>query len=273
MAPSARTGILLAGYPRSGLNHLRFILAEVLRPGITASAQLLDVCPVDGSPHRFRWPVNFIKTHRTASWFPKDGSGFDAEVPLRGAVWLVRDPIQVMLSNLRFYFLNVGKLPNPAQRAPAIRDYLRTYLHQGGDPRWRRRGFGTWAEHGQSWLSGYLPVLRLRHEDLVQDPVDVACRVLEFGGVEVPRDGVERAAQTWTRERVRALEDEELETSRPGLFYRSGSEGVLQSGLRSVGRDLFQEMAERHGSELLQCFEPVASTLGYSHFPLRATNY
>lgn len=262
-APEA---VWLASYPKSGNTWLRFVLSDILLGGFERSIAIFEGTPLETCPTDLLRTdrVNFVKTHCAAENARMEGVRF------RAAVLVVRNPLDVMMSNLRYHFLTGGGLPeDPTEVQARVRDYLQSFASHGGDPRWRTLGFGTWSEHTESWLDHpELPVVAIRYEDMRTDMVRAVERVLELGEIEVPRGRIARAVEHWSFDRMRQLEEAEIAGAVEGMFVRPGYERAHRQGLRFVGsRGSPLEGARVDPAVapiLARGFEPAFGRLGYT---------
>ena len=167
--------------------------------------------------------------------------GYDAALPLREradrAVYLVRDPIDVMMSVWDFFhLLGDPSLLNAPQAAKdqIFRSFVRRWVTSGGD----QIGFaGTWAGNVSSWIDQPdFPVLVVRYEILKAAPVAQLARVCEFLGEQVAPERLEQAARLSSVDEMRKQEQREIDTKQAGAFYRPMLEKGYESGFRFVGR-------------------------------------
>src|SRR6185436_3850476 len=160
--------VWLASYPKSGNTWVRFLLARLIRGEIKSSqnvaVQIPDVHDGIHGVHLIGKRTTIIKTH----W------KFTTGMPLRedtiGAVYIVRNPIDVMESNQNFAFLRSGSLRKEASEeeiAKAASKFVDDFIEHGGHARFRQFGIGSWEEHARSWTWPEIDFPRhvLRYED------------------------------------------------------------------------------------------------------------
>jgi hypothetical protein len=275
-SPGLRDIVWLASYPRSGNTWVRFLLdayffspAQHLNDLSRLSMELdwwLGVAREHGLPaswiaHAGRayqqrrprppgFPDHlFIKTH-----FPR-GPAHPLVERTRAAVYLVRDPRDVLLSGLNFSELSTG------QTVTDPRAYARHFAERGGDDAWLLTGYGPWEAHAQSWLEGAdFPVLSVRYEDLKADPAPQFVRILEFLGVPVDAARVEQTVARTSFERLRSLEVASRATTEIAGMVRSDRfffhKGLSGQSLAHLGEDVEREFLERFG--------PARARYGYA---------
>jgi hypothetical protein len=148
----------LASYPRSGNTWLRFLVANLLYGDIGASAEVETLLPdihKDIAADRVSTARHlFVKTH----W------AYRQRLPLMentaAAVYLVRHPFEVMVSNLNYLVLRLGDdffNASPKAQERLQTDYVDEFIAHAGAPEWQRQGMGTWPENVESWTGPPFP--------------------------------------------------------------------------------------------------------------------
>lgn len=228
MTESNESVVWIASYPKSGNTWLRFLVCNLVFGPIESAAtlnqlapdlhELTELPPLSGQRMLF-------KTH-----YP-----FSAELPLAqntaGAIYIIRNPADVMLSNF-FYAKRSGGLPD--NRTESIDTYFDRFLAARGDPRWTKLGMGTWEENVRSWIGvrGKFPVLYLRYEDLLSDSRKCALRLCQFLGLSRTSEEIARAVEGATFERMRAIEESDIRERKVGIFYKPYLHDQIGEGAR-----------------------------------------
>jgi aryl sulfotransferase len=168
----------------------------------------------------------------------------------RAAVYMIRDPRDVAVSF--------------AHHTGRPLDYVVKYMASDSavvagatgqlEPQLRQR-LGTWSEHVESWLDqDTIPVLVVRYEDCLRDPVAVWSAVLDFAQLPVDDHRVRAAVEACTFAMLQRQEQqqgfrESMSASSP--FFRSGTAGAwvtgLPDGLTRELEDQHRKVMERHG--------------------------
>src|SRR4029453_3680957 len=137
----------------------RFLIANLLLRKVENSAQVMQQVPdihdgVSGA-HLFGKRTTLIKTH----W--KFWTGLPLREDTIGAIYLIRNPIDVMESNQNYAVQPSGNL---RREAPLCEDYIK----KGGHPRFSQFGIGSWEEHVRSWTFAGIdfPRLVVKYEEL-----------------------------------------------------------------------------------------------------------
>lgn len=97
---------------------------------------------------------------------------------------------------------------------------------------------GSWSDHVQSWLAAPLrPLLLLRYEDLLADPLHQATRLAKFLGLPVQRDVIAASVDACAFDKLQAREIEEGFSERMShqhLFFRQGRAGAWREVLSAA---------------------------------------
>lgn len=226
---SHKAVVWIASYPKSGNTWLRFLVCNLVFGPVDSAAQVErfapDVHELTTLPEIVS-PRVLMKTH-----FP-----YSARLPLatrtRAAIYIVRHPADVMLSNFHYARRRDGAVA--AEDTAAFNRYLDSYIASRGDPRWVELGMGCWEANVRSWMGceRNFPVLRVRYEDLLADDLRVARSLCEFLGVTRTPEAIERAAAGASFERLREIEEADIHTQRVGIFYKPYLRAGIDAGVR-----------------------------------------
>jgi hypothetical protein len=183
----------LVSYPRSGNTWSRFLIANLVHPEETVTFANLERLIPDTSSQSNRAlkrtpRPRIIKTHQY----------FDPRY--RKTVYIVRDPRDVVLS----YYDFQRKYRQIGDTYP-----LEGYVEDFVEGRLISRGWGTWGENVASWIytRGQSPdFLLLRYEDMLEDPARELLRVAHLLDVDATPEGLRRAIEQSSAERMRELE-------------------------------------------------------------------
>jgi hypothetical protein len=263
MSAADRTIVWIVSYPKSGNTWVRFLVCN-LAFGVQDSAAALnrlvpDIHEMHAVPEPPAAPV-FMKTH-----FP-----FSARLPLAhctaGAIYVVRDPGDVMLSNFHYSRRDgTHTRPGPA----ALGQYVDEYLAARGGPRWIRLGMGAWDDHVRSWLASPrdFPVLPLRYEDLLADGMQAARQLCTFLGLSRSESQLAHAVAGASFERLKQIEEQDIHGESVGIFYKPYLRPSIDAGLRFMRAGQAGEAAQILSAEQQQrvraAFGPVMRELGY----------
>src|SRR6266576_1460422 len=188
----SRNIVWLASYPKSGNTWIRFLLLNLLY-GKQESTEHLQTRIPDIHTRGFTIPspgpsVTYVKSHLKMDGMPYLDRTW-------GFIYVVRNPIDVMLSNLSYVYLTYRIPDDPQIRDDVKREYVAQFIEHRGDPRWLRDGMGSWDEHVESWHANpdQLPALFLRYEDLLADTSSELQRVCDFLGLKKTSDEIQSA--------------------------------------------------------------------------------
>jgi hypothetical protein len=165
---------------------------------------------------------HFHKIH-DAFAVPGDRAPVIAPAVSRGAIYLVRNPLDVCVSYAHHSSwsldVSVATMGDQGHSLCGHEDRLANQL---------RQHVSSWSAHVRSWLdNGVVPVHVVRYEDLASDPVDTVAEAIAFAGLVRRRDEIERAVE-WSRfERLQAQEEETGFREKPSRHERFFRRGVV----------------------------------------------
>jgi hypothetical protein len=183
----------LVSYPRSGNTWTRFLIANLVNPGVDVSFKNIERLIPDTSSQSSRAlrrapRPRIIKTHEY----------FDHRC--RKIVCIVRDPRDVALS----YYDFQRKYRHIEDGYPLVK-----YVDDFVSGRLNSKDWGTWGENVASWLytrGKSNDFLLLRYEDMIEDPVRELARTATFLGIVSDPARIEQAVQRSSADRMREME-------------------------------------------------------------------
>ena len=228
--------IYSAAYPKSGITYLNYMLFNALFDAPEDAARIDTDYIIDIHENLARVPPPgpsrcYVKTH----------FGYSPALPLldraERAVYLVRDPIDVMMSIWDFmHLLGDATLLDASEETKdqIFRSFVGRWVTSGGD----QVAFAqTWVANVTSWMDqADLPVLFVRYETLKADPVAQLARVCGFLGETVAPERLALAASRSSVGEMRKQEQSEIDSRQSGAFYRPQLEKGYERGYRFVGR-------------------------------------
>lgn len=262
--------IWLGSYPKSGNTWMRFLLANLYFERVDSSAELSSMIPdihdSINAGHLYGDEVTFVKTH----W------KFDPGMPLRedaiAAIYIVRHPLQVIVSNLNYKILRAGEeyFNVSEQEKTALREnYIDNFIRIGGDPQWLEPGMGTLLANYQSWTGdgpGY-PVHIIRYEDMKADTAGVLSRLTEFLKLPVPQEKMETAIAASSFDALRNMEEREIADASPSLFFNGGYTTAQSRGRRFMNEGKTKSypdiMTPEQIAAATERFRPILEDAGY----------
>jgi hypothetical protein len=232
----ARDISFIAAFPKSGITFLNYMLFHVLFDAPHDVHRIDSDYIFDLHEHLGRVPPpgdtpRFVKLH--ASF----GPGIPLHARAAGAVYLVRDPIDVMMSAWDFRHLmgDDGLLEAAeAEHEARFRAFAQRWLATGGlEYPWA----GSWVQNVRSWLEqSAVPTLVVRYEQLKAQPLEQLRRILEFLGQSASDERVRAAVEAGNVENMRRQETKEVESRVSGAFYRPSLAKGYAHGYRFIGR-------------------------------------
>ncbi len=261
--------IWLASYPKSGNTWLRFLLANLLFGRVAATSDLWKMIP------DLHWGFD-LGDFLGRDWIlVKTHSLFGPELALnertRKVIYIVRNPLDVLVSNLNYSRLLRYDETAGADAEPA-REYADAFIAARGDPAWRETGYGSWVENVESWRGeahGH-DVLMVRYEDLLADTraeMDRICAFLDLGHDSARIDAAIRDSSF---ESMHRLEDIEKREKKPGIFYDPSRERAYRAGLRFMNRgergDGKRTLMPSQVTRAMEAFGPTLEKYGLDQY-------
>jgi aryl sulfotransferase len=276
MTSATKTVVWIASYPKSGNTWARFLACNLLHGSQESAAALNGLAPdvhellaaanatpaadgaptADGAP-----PAELLKTHFALS------EGLPYLDRTRAAIYIVRDPADVLTSNFFYSMRSMGS----ADASPAAFDaYLEEFIEHRGDPRWIERGMGSWEDNVRSWRSAAgFPVLGLRYEDMIAEPLAAGRAIAALLRPQATDSEVREAVQNSSFERMREIERADIRAQRIGIFYKPYLHDSIARGNRFMRRGIVGDgdarLSAAQRTRLRQVFGPLLHELGYAH--------
>jgi hypothetical protein len=263
--------VWIASYPKSGNTWVRFLVANLVYRPITESAELQALVPDIHvgvkAAHLRGEKTTFIKTH----W------KYHEKMPLRedtaGAIYIVRHPLQVIVSNLNYYLLRRGEDYSEAseqKKADVQASYIDEFIEHGGAPEWLDHGMGSWPENVATWLNKDMPfpVYFARYEDMKRDPAEFVAGLCRFFGQEKTEDEIAAVIAASSFESLRAIEDREIAEQKSGFFASESFKASHARGLRFMNEgkvDSYRRLLTPEQIEAAEArFKPLMEQLDYA---------
>lgn len=223
----------LSAFPKSGVTYLSFLLFHSLYS---------DECDIHDLERKYiidihlnppfgqeqKRPFQIIKSH-----FP-----YAPHLPYidrtAKAIYLLRDPIDVMMSAWDFKHLIHAVNPTPEQEAAAFRNYVRHWVESGGAgfPE-----FGSLVQHVRSWRQQTsIPIHLVTYKNLVDCPEREVSAILDFLGLDVSQDRQRFAIERSSMKAMAELEAQEVANKKDGIFFRKELAAGYSQGHRFINK-------------------------------------
>ena len=251
--------IWLASYPKSGNTWLRmFLKSYFLKPEekFSLEGSVLDTFKPSGFPdektmedlkvnyHKFEeivknWEpmqdyinlnnqTNFLKTHNAMCTV---GSyRFTTHKNTKGAIYIVRDPRDVLVSFSHHYGLNYE------QTYEAISSPYTCEYPISGSKNYKKAIMGTWSSHYNSWKKyNTCKILIIRYEDMILNESETFKKVIDYlnevNETEFNDIKFKKALKQSQFDELQKLEktDGFTEKGKGGIFFRSGKIGAWKN--------------------------------------------
>lgn len=229
--PQLQSIISLSAFPKSGVTYLSFLLfysffSEECELHELERKYILDIHAYPNATFGDPRAPCLIKSH-----FP-----YNPNIPAirltSKAIYLIRHPIDVMMSAWDYHHLVNGGTPDSASLA--FRAYVGSWLASGGlgFPQ-----FGSWTQHVRSWLSqSSIPVHLVTYETLVDNPERELQSIIDFIGSDVPVERQRVAIERSSMKSMAAVESQEVEKRVEGIFFRSSLSAGYGRGHRFINK-------------------------------------
>jgi len=223
----------IASYPKSGNTWVRFLLLNLIY-GPQSSTEKLDalIPDIHKLAGQIQIPANsnvLIKTHFQLS----------ATMPLfnhtAGFIYIIRNPMDTMMSNLNYAFTMHGIVNDPAVRDKIKKQYIEQFISNRGDPNWIRLGRGSWVENVTSWITNDpgFPNLVLKYEDMLADPVSQLGKIGNFLKLRSSQAELQSAVNNSSFRRMKEIEEKELARKIRGFYLSENSEKSIAEAIAS----------------------------------------
>ncbi|MFQ5508304.1 MAG: sulfotransferase domain-containing protein [Leptospirillia bacterium] len=218
--------VWIASYPKSGNTWVRFLLYNYLYGEVTDSESVHQRIPsVHGEgKDKLTDPGDgplLSKTHFMLS--PKH----PYVDKTAGFIYILRNPKDVLLSNLNFYKIS-------SEEDISDEAYARDFINVMGVRHWRKMGMGSWVEHISSWLSATVsvPHVMLRYEEMKAAPEENLERIIRFLGKPVDAGRIADAVTRSSFDSMRAMETREREHGKAGAVFNIKGTAGTDTGKR-----------------------------------------
>jgi len=274
--------IWLASYPKSGNTWMRLFLKTYLSPGMQKinlrepinigksfvkdksfpSDEIIEKCNINFTNFNEiakNWETmqdyinlnnrtNYIKTHNALCTI--NGNKFTTEKNTSGAIYIVRDPRDVVISYSNYLGESIENTTNLMMESD--RGEEGEYKNQ----RYVRSLLGTWSDNYNSWKSfRSLNFLIIKYEDMLNNPQSTFMKVLKYleqlGELSVDKEKLNFAISETTFQNLQKQEKisgfKENQSSKP--FFRQGLAGTWQKELKpeiqkKIENKFYKEMEE-----------------------------
>jgi hypothetical protein len=191
----------------------------------------------------------YLKTHDAWTITPQ-GQPLHSQRATRGAVYLVRNPLDVLPSLAR----HLGVLVDEALDHLCNPTYSIGGDAKKGPARWRpqvRQVLLDWSGHVNSWLDAPgLNCTVLRYEDLLDDPIEHFGRALRGLGLVIEPQRLEAAIRFSRFEELAAQEAAQGFRERPKKSQRFFHSGAVGAGRHALSPTQVQRVCAAHGATM-----------------------
>jgi hypothetical protein len=225
---------LITAYPKSGITYLNHLLFHTIFDIPNEKHNIGSHYIKDIHEHGEKVLNSSSREIYVKSHFPFNKSQ-TLNNRLHRAVLLVRDPIDVMMSMWDYRHFT-GELPSSRLHdTDGLGGYIDNWIRTGGlvYP-WA----GSWIDHVTSWLNqSEIRVLPVTYEAIKANPSAQLYRILQFFGVTINDDIIERAVDASSVENMRRDHEQTVSAHMAhGAFLQSNFAKPYALGYRFIGR-------------------------------------
>lgn len=239
------TPLPLSSLPEHCDDDARASLYEALSGRPAADLDIGEVCALRPAVHAqlagARSGTLFVKTHNFWGFF--EGHPLHNPRVTAGGVYVVRNPLDVVVSMMHHFGLGVGEaidfLGNEETATP-------------NDGPWVGQILASWSTHVASWSGIDHPsFLTVRYEDLIEKPMKHFARIAKLVGVDRDRARIERAARHASFDVLAKMERKdgfvEASDKTDARFFRIGRAHQWRTALT---RDQIERVVSDHREQM-----------------------
>ena len=194
--------------------------------------------------------TNFVKTHSSMCTIGKHR--FTTTKNTKGAIYIVRDPRDVLVSNSYYFGLDYEKT---YQRLSSSSIFELHKLKKTSE-QFKKSLIGSWSDNYNSWKNYKLsPILIIRYEDMVLNGHNTFLRIIEYlnkiDGLKIDKTKVKNSFEQTEFKKLQKMEVKHgfEDKVKKGFFFRSGKIGswkdeVPNEIIKKIEKIFYQEMIE-----------------------------
>ncbi|MCC5937002.1 MAG: sulfotransferase domain-containing protein [Lunatimonas sp.] len=193
----------------------------------------------------------FLKVHDAYSYSKWDGKPIIADPPAGFVIYLVRNPMDVVLS-----FANHNNQSVDQTIDKFICNESAGFVKRNHSWQQSYQLLSTWSKHAESWMfQQNIPVKALRYEDMKEHSLEAFHRTLEAAGLHYSPEQVQQALDLVQFEKLQEQEASKGFNEKPYSsmkFFHKGQTGRWK-----------QELDSRQIQRIMQCSEKMMKYFGY----------
>ena len=194
--------------------------------------------------------TNYIKTH--SSMCTIDRYRFTTQKNTKGAIYIVRDPSDVLVSNSYYFGLDYEKT---YQRLSSSDIFEYQSLSQTGE-RFKKSLMGSWADNYNSWKNyKQSPILIIKYEEMILNGYNTFLKIIKYlnkiDGLEIDEEKLKNSFEQTEFKKLRKIEDQLgfEDQAKKGFFFRKGKIGTWKDEvpneiIKKIEKIFYKEMVE-----------------------------
>lgn len=248
--------IWLVSYPKSGNTWMRFLLANLIY-GIQEDISELEYLIPDihnglDDYYFFLRDTLIIKTHLKCD---KNFEIFnDLLTSTVGFIYLVRNPIDIMLSNWNYLLLTSNLLKKLVDDGELDKidyifaEYVDKFIDYKGYLGWIDVGIGNLEENFNSWLDCNLyqfPNIIMSYENLISNTYLETTKICNFLDLQVNEKQVKQSIENSSYLKMKLMEEKAIQRQNKNTFYNHEYEYSYSLGIRFMNKTNSQKWREK----------------------------
>tara|TARA_Y100000816_G_C26033660_1_gene541215 strand:- start:323 stop:1162 length:840 start_codon:yes stop_codon:yes gene_type:complete len=194
--------------------------------------------------------TNFVKTHSSMCTIGK--YRFTTKKNTKGAIYIVRDPRDVLVSNSYYFGLDYEKTFRQLSSSNVFEYQALTKSYK----RFKKSLMGSWADNYNSWKNyKFSPLLIIRYEDMVLNGHDTFLKIVKFlnkiDGLKIDETKLKNSLEQTQFRNLQKIEIQHgfEDKAKKGFFFRKGIIGswkdeVPNEIIKRIEKVFYQEMLE-----------------------------
>ena len=194
--------------------------------------------------------TNFVKTHSSMCTIGKHS--FTTTRNTKGAIYIVRDPRDVLVSYSYYFGLDYEKTYQQLSSS-SIFEY---HSLKKSSEKFKKSLIGSWSDNYNSWKNYRLsPILIIRYEDLVLNGHDTFLKIIEYlneiDGLKIDKTKIKNSFEQTDFKKLQKIEIKYgfEDKAKKGFFFRKGKIGswkneVPNEIIKKIEKIFYQEMIE-----------------------------
>ena len=194
--------------------------------------------------------TNFVKTHSSMCTIGK--YRFTTKKNTKGAIYIVRDPRDVLVSNSYYFGLDYEKTFRQLSSSNVFEYQALTKSYK----RFKKSLMGSWADNYNSWKNyKQSPILIIKYEEMILNGYNTFLKIIKYlnkiDGLEIDEEKLKNSFEQTEFKKLRKIEDQLgfEDQAKKGFFFRKGKIGTWKDEvpneiIKKIEKIFYKEMVE-----------------------------